>query len=147
MKSYQAPKKAYPKHDETNNAEPLMEPKELIRKLLTEKGETPNPNTVKRLTGLTKQTRDLRRQYDERFVVLKAEFDKAVAKDEPEMIKHFFTRYRQTPFAPAAAWFSAEKYLSRVGEKPGESMERELLKAAWYCTHAAELSKKIGGSK
>lgn len=43
-------------------------------------------------------------------------------------------------------WFcvlSAEKYLSRAGKKSGESAERDLAKAAWYATKAAEVKGRM----
>ena len=43
-------------------------------------------------------------------------------------------------------WFcllSAEKYQSRMGKKPGEPMERDVKKAAWYLAYAAKLREKI----
>ncbi len=46
----------------------------------------------------------------------------------------------------AVRWFcilSAEKYLSRMGKKPGEPMLRDLKKAIWYLEYAAKLSKKL----
>lgn len=36
-------------------------------------------------------------------------------------------------------WLTAEKYLARAGKKPGEPIERDFRKAAFYLTHAAEL--------
>jgi len=39
-------------------------------------------------------------------------------------------------------WLTAEKYLARAGKKPGESIERDFRKAAFYLTHAAELLEK-----
>jgi len=47
-------------------------------------------------------------------------------------------------------WFcllSAEKYQSRMGKKPGEPMERDVKKAAWYMNYAAKLREKIESEK
>lgn len=38
---------------------------------------------------------------------------------------------------------SAEKYLCRAGKKSGETTERDLKKAAWYTSYAAELKRKM----
>lgn len=46
----------------------------------------------------------------------------------------------------AARWFcilSAEKYLSRMGKKPGEPMLRDLQKSVWYLNYAAKLSEQL----
>lgn len=50
----------------------------------------------------------------------------------------------------AVYWFcllSAEKYQSRMGKKPGEPMERDVKKAAWYMTYAAKMREKIEAKK
>jgi len=49
----------------------------------------------------------------------------------------------------AVRWFcilSAEKYFSRAGKKIGESMAKDLRKAAWYTEYAAKLAERIPSS-
>lgn len=39
------------------------------------------------------------------------------------------------------------KYRMRIGKKPGQPLEQELIKAGWYADMAQILSKKLGTNK
>lgn len=80
-----------------------------------------------RQTALEQQRGTLVAEYRAGYDAMKAAFEQALARPEPEPLTLFYNAHRHTPFGPAAAFGIGEKFYSRRRNNDAQRMYTELL--------------------
>jgi TolA-binding protein len=81
-----------------------------------------------KLDRMKKTTRRLFAAYRKQYAELKARYEEAVRRSEPWMIRQFYGRYPDSPYAPAACFFTAEKMYAARDVANARRMYKTLLK-------------------
>ena len=66
-----------------------------------------------RMAALQKEKTGLVKEYSDRYRRMKKLYEEKAARPEPEMLRQFYQTHQNTPFAPAALFFTAEKLFQK----------------------------------
>jgi len=92
------------------------------------------------------QKQDLLKTYAERYATMKALYEQKLARAEPEMIRQFYGSHQNTPFAPAALFFAAEKLYETKKSGDAQRLYDTLIKKyadSGYVTYAQQRLEQI----
>lgn len=81
-----------------------------------------------RITALQKEKIDLMKEYADRYRRMKKLYEEKLARPEPEMLRQFYQTHQNTPFAPAALFFTAEKLYQKRRSADAQRFYEDLIK-------------------
>jgi chromosome segregation ATPase len=81
-----------------------------------------------RITALQKEKIDLMKEYAERYRRMKKLYEERLVRPEPEMLRQFYQTHQNTPFAPAALFFTAEKLFQKRRSSDAQRFYEDLIK-------------------
>jgi hypothetical protein len=96
-----------------------------------------------KFTALQKEKSDLVKEYVERYRRMKKNYEERLARPESEMMRQFYQKHQNTPFAPAALFFTAEKLYQKRRSADAQRFYEDLVRKYPDSAYVQPAQKRI----